>query len=165
MWGRSWTVLALAGVLVGGDAVAPAVAGDRRTATVEVTAKRTLMSAPANISVGLGFVSGGELFDGAGRAKVGEGFSHCGVVSVSVAVPPEVTAHCTSIFRMADGELHLSSLRHYKSTAAGFDDTAMAIIGGTGKYAAARGEGKVTRASAANRNDVNYLFRLEVIDG
>ncbi|SES14376.1 hypothetical protein SAMN05216188_12323 [Lentzea xinjiangensis] len=154
-------VVALTGALVGADQVA---AGQDRAATVEVTAKRGLMSAPVNIAVGQGFVSGGELFGGQGGAKVGDGFSHCGVVSVSVAVPPEVTAHCTSVFRLADGELHLSGMRTYKSIATGFGDTTMAIIGGTGAYADARGEGKVTRTSSATRQDVVYRFVFTISD-
>jgi hypothetical protein len=154
-------VVALAGALVGADQVAGA---QDEAATVEVTAKRGLMSAPVNIAVGQGFVSGGELFDGQGSAKVGNGFSHCGVVSVSVAVPPEVTAHCTSVFRLADGELHLSGMRTYRSIATGFGDATMAITGGTGAYAAARGEGKATRSGSAAMQDVAYRFVFTITD-
>ncbi|WP_329792040.1 hypothetical protein V1227_08955 [Lentzea sp. DG1S-22] len=149
-------VLALAGTLVGADQV------DQRQTTIELTSKRTLMSAPVNIAVGGGFVSGGELSDGQGRAKVGNGFSHCGVLSVSVAVPPAVTAHCTSTFRLQDGELHLSGLRDYRSIAEGFENTTMAVIGGTGKYSNARGEAKVTRVTA--RADVGYRFTITLAD-
>ncbi|MBB5959677.1 hypothetical protein FHS29_006298 [Saccharothrix tamanrassetensis] len=158
-------VLTLAGTLVGAHQVVDVRAHQvvDREATVELTAKRTLMSAPANISVGGGFVSGGELMDGQGGAKVGEGFSHCGVLAVSVTVPPEVTAHCTSTFRLADGDLHLSSLRAYKSMAGGFGDTTMAVIGGTGKYAGARGEGKATRATAAGKADAVYRFTITLV--
>ncbi len=154
-------VVALVVALVGADQVAGA---QDKAATVEVTAKRGLMSAPVNIAVGQGFVSGGGLFDGQGNAKVGDGFSHCGVVSVSVAVPPEVTAHCTSVFRLADGELHLSGMRTYKSIATGFGDATMAIIGGTGAYANARGEGKATRASSRANQDVIYKFVFTITD-
>ncbi|MCG8925526.1 hypothetical protein [Lentzea sp. CC55] len=149
-------VLALAGTLVGADQV------DQRQTTIELTSKRTLMSAPVNIAVGGGFVSGGELADGQGRAKVGNGFSHCGVLSVSVAVPPAVTAHCTSTFRLQDGELHLSGLRDYKSIAEGFENTTMAVIGGTGQYSEARGEAKVTRVT--DRADVGYRFTITLAD-
>ncbi|MCE6998302.1 hypothetical protein LZG04_26400 [Saccharothrix sp. S26] len=157
MKGRPWAVAALVGALVG--AVAPALAGDRQT-TVEVTAQRTLMSALPNIAVGGGFVSGGDLLDGTGRAKVGEGHSHCGVLAVSTAVPPEVRTHCTSVFRLGNDELHLSSLRTYKSLDAGFENTTMAITGGTGKYANARGQGQVTRNTAAQ---VSYRYVLTVV--
>jgi hypothetical protein len=159
---QQWlVVVALAGTLVGAD---QPTAGQDKAATVEVTAKRKVMSAPVNIAVGQGFVSGGELFDGQGGAKAGDGFSHCGVISVSVAVPPEVTAHCTSVFRLADGELHLSGMRTYKSIATGFGDATMAITGGTGAYANARGEGKATRPSSATRQDVAYRFVFTISD-
>ncbi|MFL6121149.1 allene oxide cyclase barrel-like domain-containing protein [Actinophytocola sp.] len=151
--------------LTGGTLVGAGHVGDQPTAreaqTLEVTAKRTLMSAPANIAVGGGFVSGGELYDGAGRTKLGEGYSHCGVVSVSVAVPPAVTTHCTSVFRLPDGQLQLAGLRTYKSIAGGFDDTTMAVTGGTGKYAGARGEAKVTRA--ASRAEVTYRYAFALL--
>ncbi|GAA0251724.1 hypothetical protein GCM10010492_60170 [Saccharothrix mutabilis subsp. mutabilis] len=161
MRGRPWVVLALVGGLVG--AVVPAAVGERQV-TVEVMAKRTLMSAVANIAVGAGFVSGGELTAPGGRAKVGDGFSHCGVLSVSASVPPAITAHCTSTFKLQDGELHLSSLRTYKSLDAGFDDTTIAVVGGTGKYANVRGEGKVTRATFADRADVGYRFTFTLLE-
>jgi hypothetical protein len=154
-------VVALAGVLVGADQV---VDEQAKATTVEVTAKRTLMSAPPNLAVGGGFVSGGELSDGQGRAKVGDGYSHCGVVSVTVAVPPEVTAHCTSVFRLADGELHLSGMRTYKSIATGFGDATVAVIGGTGAYADARGEGKATRSNSTNKQEVAYKYVFTLSD-
>jgi hypothetical protein len=152
-----WLVLALVGGLVGADRVH---AGESREATVEVLTKRTLMSAPVAPTVGLGFVSGGELLQADGSAKIGDGYSHCGVLAVSVAVPPEVTTHCTSTFRLPDGELHLSGLRKYKSIAAGFEDTSVAVTGGTGAYANARGQGKVTRSSSS---EVGYKFVFTIV--
>ncbi|WP_447002755.1 allene oxide cyclase barrel-like domain-containing protein [Saccharothrix isguenensis] len=150
-----WLVLALVGGLLGADQVRSA------DATVEVVSKRALMSAPAVPAVGGGFVTGGDLFTPDGATRVGEGFSHCGVVAVSVDVPPAVIAHCTSTFRLPDGEIHLSSMRRYKSIAMGFTDTPMAIVGGTGAYAAARGEAKATRSNSA---DVGYRFVFTLVD-
>jgi hypothetical protein len=176
MQAKSWRVLVLVGVLVGAGAVgaeavsagdpadAPgAVAGSTPAKTVEVVAKRSLMSAAAAPSVGSGFVSGGELYDAQGNAKVGAGYSHCGVVSVSAAVPPAVTTHCTSVFRLQDGELHLSGLRTYPSLTVGFKDTTMAVVGGTGAYQNARGEGTVVRTST--RAVVSYRFTFNLVDG
>lgn len=167
MQAKPWLVLVLAGALVGAGALgANAVSADAvgpKVKTVEVVAKRTLMSAPASPSVGLGFIAGGELSDGQGHAQVGDGYSHCGVVSVSVAVPPAVTTHCTSVFRLQDGELHLSGMRTYKSIAAGFDDATVAVVGGTGAYANARGEGEVTRTSA-HAAVVGYRFTFTLVE-
>lgn len=151
-----WLVLALVGGLIGADQVG----AEPARATVEVLTKRTLMSAPAAPTVGLGFVSGGDLLKADG-ARIGEGYSHCGVVAVSAAVPPEVTAHCTSTFRLTDGELHLSGLREYKSIESGFEDTVVAVVGGTGAYSTARGQGKVTRA---NTQGVGYRFVFTLAD-
>ncbi|MBB4908831.1 allene oxide cyclase barrel-like domain-containing protein [Actinophytocola algeriensis] len=155
-------MLVLAGALLSAGAVSAGAAGvstavDPKADTVEVMAKRSLMSAPVNPAVGSGFVAGGDLLDEQGRAKVGEGYSHCGVVSISVTVPPAVTAHCTSVFRLKDGELHLSGLRTYKTLATGFEDTTLAVVGGTGAYANTRGEGKVTRTSG-RAAEVAYRF-------
>ncbi|XVS67352.1 allene oxide cyclase barrel-like domain-containing protein [Actinosynnema sp. CA-299493] len=123
--------------------------------------KRTLISAPVAPAVGLGFVSGGELFQADGATRIGEGYSHCAAIAVSTAVPPEVTAHCTSTFRLPDGELHLSGMRKYKSIAAGFEDTAVAITGGTGAYTVARGEGEVKRSGS---QDVGYRFVFTIAE-
>ncbi|GAA3464826.1 hypothetical protein ACFFSW_22225 [Saccharothrix longispora] len=153
---QPWLVVALTGALVGAGAAADT---GGREATVEVLSKRTLMSAAVNPVVGSGFVSGGELFDAQG-ARVGDGFSHCGVVAVSVAVPPAVTTHCTSVFRLGDEELHLSGRRHYRSIAAGFDDTAVAVTGGTGAYANARGEGRAVRAGSGAEVGYRFTFTL-----
>jgi hypothetical protein len=153
-----WLVLALVGGLVGADQVRAEESPAR--STVEVLTKRTIMSAPATPTVGLGFVSGGELLTPDGT-RIGEGYSHCGVIAVSAAVPPEVTAHCTSTFRLPDGELHLSGLRRYKSIESGFEDTVVAVVGGTGAYSGARGQGKVTRA---NSRGVGYRFVFTLVE-
>ena len=154
-----WLVLALVGGLVGAD---QARAEEPSTeATVEVLTKRTLISAPATPTVGLGFVSGGELLQADGTTRIGEGHSHCGVIAVSTAVPPEVTAYCATTFRLPDGEIHLAGTRKYKSIAAGFEDMSVAVTGGTGAYAHARGEGKVTRSGSP---DVGYRFVLTIAD-
>ncbi|MFE9746725.1 hypothetical protein ACFYOT_17625 [Saccharothrix saharensis] len=152
-----WLVVALVGVLVGADQVR--AEEPTAEATVEVLTARTLISAPAAPAVGLGFVSGGTLLQPDGTTRIGEGYSHCGVIAVSAAVPPEVTAHCTSAFRLPDGEIHFSGLRQYKSIEAGFEDTTVAITGGTGAYATARGEGKVARA---NSRGVGYRFTFTI---
>ncbi|SDF81417.1 hypothetical protein SAMN05216553_103409 [Lentzea fradiae] len=156
-----FAVAALVAALVGADQV---VADQERDRTVEVTGKQTLISAPANIAVGQGFVSGGELFDRQSGARVGEGLSHCGVVRVAAAVPPAVTALCTSVFRLPDGELHLSGSRTYESTATGFGDAVWAITGGTGAYSSAEGEVKVVRTSPTTAQEIVHEFVFTISD-
>ncbi|GAA1296330.1 allene oxide cyclase barrel-like domain-containing protein [Saccharothrix xinjiangensis] len=160
-------VLALVGGLMGADHVrADLVDADQVRAdqeiTVEVVTRRALMSAPVTPAVGSGFVSGGDLFDAGGVNRVGEGFSHCGVLVVTTGLPPSVTAHCTSTFRLPDGELHLSGLRDYRSIAGGFENAPVAVVGGTGAYANARGEGEAVRSDSA---DVGYRFTFTITTG
>ncbi|MFD7660496.1 hypothetical protein ACFV4N_41525 [Actinosynnema sp. NPDC059797] len=155
-------VLALAGGLVGADQVRADQVRAAEEATVEVVTRRTLMSAPVTPAVGSGFVAGGDLFDASGDNRVGEGFSHCGVLAVTTGLPPSVSTHCTSTFRLADGELHLSGRRNYKSIAGGFENTSVAVVGGTGAYATARGEGRVVRSDSA---DVAYEFTFTITTG
>lgn len=156
---RRWLIFALAGSIAGAGAIGAQAAEPDPNAVV-VIAKRTLMSAPASPAIGSGFVAGGELFDEQGETKTGDGYSHCGVVSVTLAVPPSVTAHCTSVFRLPDGELHLSGMRTYRSIATGFDDAKLAVVGGTGAYADVRGDGTVTRESGET---VGYRFSFNLV--
>jgi hypothetical protein len=150
----------LAVVAMTGSVVAADAARAAQQATIEVVGKRGVISAPATPAVGAGFISGGELFDKAGTTRVGQGFSHCAIVQVTVDVPPAARTHCTSTFSLADGELHLSSMRTYKTFAAGYEQSPFAIIGGTGAYANARGEGKAVRESTGP--DVTYRFTFNV---
>lgn len=155
-----WAALALAA----GTLFAGVVAPDREVepaVVVEVVAKRGVFSLPAAPTVGTGFIGGGELFARDGTTRIGEGYSHCGVVKLGTEVPPVVTAHCTSAFRLEGGELHLSSLRTYRTAGTGFEDTSLAIVGGTGEYANARGDGRSVRDVA--QTDVTYRFTFNVI--
>ena len=58
----------------------------------------------------------------------------------------------------------MSGLRAYKSIAGGFGDTDVAIVGGAGKYANARGEGKVSRITATDQADVGYRFTFTLAE-
>lgn len=59
----------------------------------------------------------------------------------------------------ACGEPHFTGLRAYESIAAGFGDAAMAVVGGTGASAAARGQGTAPRSDAPV---VGYAFTFTV---
>ncbi|RZS43156.1 hypothetical protein EV193_102132 [Herbihabitans rhizosphaerae] len=144
-------------------ASAPA-SGDSPRDTLELVAKRTVFSVPQVPAVGIGFIGGGDLFDSTGVNKVGEGYSSCAIAKLGVEVPPTFTAQCGSTYRLADGELHLSSLRQYKAGQAGFNEGAIAILGGTGKYATARGEGKSAPAAPGKAN-VGYRFTFTIVTG
>ncbi|GLZ35409.1 hypothetical protein Lesp02_75960 [Lentzea sp. NBRC 105346] len=126
------------------------VSASAEPSTLELFAKRSFLSLPAVPAVGAGFVGGGELLDAAG-AKVGDGDTYCGIVRVTTDIPPAVIAQCTSVYRLKDGELHLSSLRTYRPVALAFDDCVVAVIGGTGAYSTARGDGKFTKLTDPDR--------------
>ena len=118
--------------------------------TLEFFVKRTLLPVPTAPAVGTGFVGGDELVDVVG-AKVGDGDTFCGIVRVTTELPPSVVALCTSVYRLKDGQLHLSSLRTYRPVAMAFDDCPVAVIGGTGPYATARGDGTYTKLTDPDR--------------
>lgn len=118
--------------------------------TLDLFAKRSVLSLPAVPTVGGGFVGGGELLDAQG-AKVGDGHSYCGIVHITTDLPPAVLAQCNTVYRMKDGELHLSSLRTYRPLAMAFDDCPVAVLGGTGAYANKTGDGKITKLADPDR--------------
>lgn len=156
--------LGLAAVLLGvaaGSVLTASAAGPAEPrAPLEIVAKRSVFTLPQTPAVGLDFVGGGDLFDAAGSTRLGEGYSHCTIVKLGTEVPPVITAHCTSTFELSDGQIHLSSLRNYTIADNGFKDTTMAIVGGTGSYATARGGAKTTRETGT---DVAYRFTLDVV--
>lgn len=152
------SVAALSMVASGG---APAVAApqDRAAQTITLVATRSVFSVPGTPSVGASFIGGGELTDTSG-AHLGQGYSTCSIAAVEVSVPPSFTALCTSVYRLPDGQLHLSSLRSYDPLGAGFGSTDVAVTGGTGAYATARGSGTATRVGTS---PVSYRFTLNVV--
>lgn len=129
--------------------------------TIELIAQRGVLSLPSAPAVGTPFVAGGDLLDTAG-AKVGEGYSSCLIAKVAL---PELTAHCTSAFRLADGEIHLSSLRVYTvQEVTSFKDGPMAVVGGTGAYRDARGEASTVKQAGDPTKPVSYKFTITLTD-
>lgn len=162
MWGRDRSRLAGAVLGLALSVAAPgAVARADQPAgrqTVELVGKRTVLTLADTPVVGTTFVAGGQLFDTSG-GQAGEGFSTCAVTKLVAGLPPRVLAHCTSVFRLAGGELHLSSLRTYAPGRAGFARAAFAVVGGTGRYATARGDG-VGEPDPAARDTYRFTFNL-----
>lgn len=161
------------GVLVAVVAVLPAATAGagpaERTAhresaparTVELIAQRGVLSLPSTPAVGAPFVAGGDLLDPAGT-KVGEGYSSCLIAKVALS---ELTAHCTSAFRLVDGEIHLSSLRVYTvQEVTTFKDGPMAVVGGTGAYRDARGEASTVKQAGDLTKPVSYKFTITLTD-
>ncbi|GAA2833173.1 allene oxide cyclase barrel-like domain-containing protein [Crossiella cryophila] len=160
---RRWLRLAVIAMVAALLPLAAASAAPaRQDETIEVVATRGVLSLPAVPAVGVAFLGGGDLFDVAGT-KVGEGYSSCLIAKVAL---PELTAHCTSAFRLAKGEIHLSSLRSYSLLAVtSFKDGPMAVIGGTGDYRTARGEASTVKQDGDPLNPtkpVSYKFTIKL---
>lgn len=161
MPGRTrWAHVAIvAGSLAAALAVPASAAGTGGEAQViELTGKRGLFTLPQAPTVGVAFLAGGELLSG-GQTRAGESVSTCAVAKVSTTVPPAASASCTTVFRLADGDLHLASLREYANGR--FAPTTMAVLGGTGKYSAARGE---VKTAAVDGQAGTYKFTITLVD-
>lgn len=159
---RAWfglAALALAAATVLGvassGAAAPHQPGNQ---TLTLLGKRTAFTLPAAPAVGVGFMAGGDLYDSTGTTKLGTGYSSCTVVAISVAVPPVITAECTSVFRLSGGDIYLGSLRDYLS--GGFSNAKLAVLGGTDSYNDARGDGTVSVVDPAAHS---YTFTITLL--
>ncbi|MGW5055563.1 hypothetical protein [Actinokineospora sp. NPDC004072] len=139
-----------------GAASAPGQAQAQRL--IDVQGQRAVFTLPSLPRVGLGFLAGGGLTDAAGE-PVGEARSTCTVVEVTTAVPPGAVAHCATVFRFAQGDIHMASLREYG--AGPFADTAFAVVGGTGEFSGASGAAEVTVIST---DPVTYRFAITLDD-
>lgn len=149
--------LALATVMgvASSGAAAPHQAGNQ---TLTLLGKRGAITLPAVPALGLAFMAGGDVYDSTGATKLGEAYSSCSVVSVSVAVPPVITAECTTVISLSGGDLYLGSLRDYLS--GGFSNAKLAVLGGTDSYNDARGDGTVTVSDATAHN---YTFTINLV--
>jgi hypothetical protein len=136
-------------------AAAPHAAGNQ---TLTLLGKRGALTLPAVPALGLGFMAGGDVYDASGVTKLGEAYSSCSVVAISVAVPPVITAECTTVFTLSGGDLYLGSLRDYLS--GGFSNAKLAVLGGTDSYNDARGDGTV---SVADPTAHNYTFTITLL--
>ncbi|HJP79826.1 MAG TPA: hypothetical protein VJ914_36475 [Pseudonocardiaceae bacterium] len=126
--------------------------------TLTLLGKRSAITLPAAPTLGIGFMAGGDLYDSTGTTKLGTAYSACTVVAISVAVPPVITAECTSVFRLSGGDIYLGSLRDYLS--GGFSNAKVAVLGGTDSYNDARGDGTVSVADPAAHS---YTFTITLL--
>lgn len=157
---RRWVVAAALVTGVCATAVtasaAPQQSPPRAAAPMQVVAKRGAFSLTGVPAVGVGFIAGGDLYDAGGANKIGQGYSHCGITSVTLT-PLSYSAQCTTVFVLPDGQIHMSSLRTYGLN--GFNDSKFAITGGTDKYATARGDASAT---LTDPNAHTYRFDLNL---
>src|SRR5437588_11160572 len=127
--------------------------------TLTLIGERAACSRPAVPALGLGFMAGGDLYDSTGATKLGTAYSSCTVVASSVAVPPVITAECTTVFTLSGGQLYLGSLRDYLD--GGFSSAKLAVLGGTDSYNNVRGDGT---ASVVDPAAHSYTFTVNLIN-
>lgn len=127
--------------------------------TLTLIGKRGAFSLPAAPALGVGFMAGGDLYDSTGATKMGTAYSSCTVVALSVAVPPTITAECTTVFSLSGGQLYLGSLRDYLG--GGFTDAKLAVLGGTDSYNDARGDGTVAVTDPVAHD---YRFTVNLVN-
>lgn len=136
------------------SAAGPAQAADQ---TLTLVGKRGAFTLPGTPAIGIGFIAGGTLYQSDGTTQAGQAYSNCTVTQVTLAVPPAITAQCMTVFTLSGGELFLGSLRDYLS--GGFDKADLAILGGTGSYRTARGDGTAQLTDQASHT---YTFTLTI---
>jgi hypothetical protein len=144
---------AAAGSVVAVSAGTPAEAATSHGRSLVFTVRRTSSTLAANPPLGAPFIMGISLHDKAGNTQIGDGTITGMVVEVSSASPPDVVIQFTAVLRFAHGEIHLSSLSLRKVPEPGVKRP-VAIIGGTGAYREARGEGTFEHATLELTNVV-----------
>ncbi|WP_370948235.1 hypothetical protein AB5J62_11740 [Amycolatopsis sp. cg5] len=110
---------------------------------VELISRRTATSLPsvpgANVVAGTVFFTSVSTH-GKDGVKIGDGSVHGMVVDIIAGLPVKVVIQTKIVYRLPDGELHLSSM-HIREIPSPGKTFPVAVIGGTGKYRTARGDG------------------------
>lgn len=122
-----------------GGAAVVATKNVRAAKTISLTTTRAKNTLPLNPPLGAPFIMYLSVHD-ASNNVVGDGSLFGMVVDVIVAVPPQIVVQVKVILRLPDGEIHLGNMHIRKIPDPGVKHP-VAIVGGTGAYATARGEG------------------------
>jgi hypothetical protein len=130
--------MAAGGLVVAGASPAVASVADALT----FVAARATNSMPASPVLGTTFGALLSLFDST-SATVGDGSMTGTVVNVTVDSPPKLVVQMKIVLRVTfKGELHLSSM--HPMVLPSPVNNALAIVGGTGQWAGAHGDGSIT---------------------
>ncbi|GAA2446119.1 hypothetical protein [Streptomyces glaucus] len=120
------------------SAHASADVGDEDIVRVKFTGVTTFDTRPRVVTKGTSWVTYLHLYT-PGKKFAGDAGSRCSAVAVAAN---RVTSQCTRVLRMKDGEIHLHDMIGREG---GKSVTAKtAIVGGTGVYNDAEGEGYIT---------------------
>jgi hypothetical protein len=136
------TALAVLATSVAGTTLAaatPAQAAPAADRTITFTTRRASITLPGLPSLGLPFSIDLELRDPAGKV-IGDGSVAAMVVALVLGPPLKIVTHDKAVLRFADGEIHCSSMHDRTVPNAGVKHP-MAIVGGTGAYRGATGDG------------------------
>jgi hypothetical protein len=145
LWSRRSALLAAPAMAAGGLVVAGACPASATSSdSLAFVASRATSSSLDQAVVGTTFCSLLTLFDTA-AAAAGDGSMIGTVVNVTVDSPPKLVVQMKIVLRLSAafrGELHLSSM--HAMVLPSPVPNPVAIVGGTGQYADARGEGTIT---------------------
>jgi hypothetical protein len=142
---RRSAILAVPAAAAGAGAAAAGTTA-RTVQTVSFNSTRAKNTLPLSPPVGAPFIMYMALRDATG-ASIGDGSLTGMVVDVIVDVPPKIVVHLKLVFRLPGGEIHASSMQIRVVPEPGKLHP-MAIVGGTGIYASARGEGTIEHVTA-----------------
>ena len=119
----------------------------------------TLDLGPKGAGPGDQFIYAGYLFDHAGGRQVGSTAGQCTTVSGNATAPGDV--FCTATFVLGDGQITTQGLVDSTALFRSGKTLPMAIVGGTGRYQNARGEGTVqVPPNVPNDADANFTINL-----
>lgn len=121
--------------------------------TLRLVSNRIAFSLPARPSLGQSFVVDGDLFDSHGT-PIGDELGVCTIVKVDPGGP---IASCSNVLRLAEGDLRLAMICEYSGD--DYPTTSVSIVGGTGEYSSARGDG-VTRLTDAHTHARDWTLYL-----
>ncbi|MFD8495532.1 hypothetical protein [Amycolatopsis sp. NPDC059657] len=110
---------------------------------VELISRRTATSLPsvpgANVVAGTVFFTSLTVH-GKDGVKIGDGSVNGMVVDIIPGLPLKIVVQNKIVLRLPDGELHLNNM-HIREIPGPGKTFPIAVIGGTGKYRTARGDG------------------------
>jgi hypothetical protein len=145
LWSRRSALLAAPAMAAGGLVVVGASPASATTSdALTFLASRATSSSLDAAAVGTTFGSLLTLFDST-SAAAGDGSMIGTVVNLTVDSPPKLIVQMKLVLRLSanfKGELHLSSM--HAMVVPSPVQNPLAIVGGTGQYANARGEGTIT---------------------